>query len=107
MRTAALSLGLGVVLPLAAPVLGNPIVGGYWPSWASQASPISAVPLPSYDYVAVFVAVPDADGSIDMGGLDQANADAVTAIHAAGKRAILTLGGWTGSWSVAVHSDAR
>ena len=100
MQIPALLLGLGTVLRLSAPTAASPVLGGYYPSWSSWTSPITAVPLQDYDYVSVFVAVPNTDGSLDMGGLDQANADAVTAIHAAGKRATLTIGGWTGSWCV-------
>ena len=100
MQITPLLLGLGTVLSLSAPAVGARIVGGYWPSWASQASPITAVPLSAYDYVSVFVAVPNADGTLDMGGLDAANDNARAAIQAAGKRATLTLGGWTGSWHV-------
>lgn len=62
----------------------------------SSASAPSALSRSS-DYISVFVAVPQSDGTLDFQGLEGQITNAVSFVHANKKKATLTLGGWTGS----------
>ncbi|MBC7185394.1 MAG: T9SS type A sorting domain-containing protein [Calditrichaeota bacterium] len=72
---------------------GTRIVVGYYPSWVQQSFPPAAIDFARVTHVAHAFAWPQADGSIasypdfDPTGL-------VAAVHGAGKKALLSLGGW-------------
>jgi chitinase len=70
----------------------------YYPAYATGTMPISAIPFGSMTHVVHFALVPRADGSLsDPDRLRSQTSALVSAAHAAGVKALLGVGGDTGS----------
>ncbi|KAJ2721629.1 hypothetical protein GGI07_003813 [Coemansia sp. Benny D115] len=82
----------GLALSMAAGVLGRANVVGYYPNWVDMPS----VTLSKYTHVNFAFAIPQADGSLAYDN-QSAMPALVTQLHSAGTKAIISIGGWTGS----------
>ncbi|KAJ2966613.1 hypothetical protein NQ176_g10064 [Zarea fungicola] len=74
-------------------VLGRNVVG-YFPSWKKQYA--DAMNLGLYTHINFAFAIPAPDGSFSFDG-DWFLPAEVTALHAKGVKALISIGGWTGS----------
>src|SRR5262249_13683119 len=77
-------------------------VASYYPAYGTGKMPISEIPFSSVTHVIHFALVPRSDGSLsDPDGLKGQTSSLVSAAHAAGVRALLGVGGDTGSGATA------
>ncbi|KAJ1811374.1 hypothetical protein LPJ75_004120, partial [Coemansia sp. RSA 2598] len=83
-----------LVMSMSVAVLCKPTIVGYYPSW--KAAQMADVDFSMYSHVNMAFGIPAADGSIAYDGLSTLQADA-DAIHQAGAKVLLSIGGWTGS----------
>ncbi|KAJ2788429.1 hypothetical protein GGI18_002956, partial [Coemansia linderi] len=92
MQLRALVAAICLAISLAASVLGRANVVGYYPNWIS---------MPTLDFskcthVNFAFAIPTASGGLSYDN-QAAMPGIVTSLHAAGTKAIISIGGWTGS----------
>ncbi|KAJ1718773.1 hypothetical protein LPJ53_006322, partial [Coemansia erecta] len=81
-----------VLISMVVGVFGRANVVGYYPNWVDMPS----LNLNKYTHVNFAFAVPQSDGSFVYDNQDTMP-DLVTQIHAANAKAIISIGGWTGS----------
>ncbi|KAI8325403.1 glycoside hydrolase, partial [Martensiomyces pterosporus] len=92
MQFRTLLTAAGLALSMAVQVLGRANVVGYYPNWVTMPQ----LSLSKYTHVNFAFAIPQSNGSLkydnqsDMPGI-------VTNLHAAGVKALISIGGWTGS----------
>jgi chitinase len=80
----------------------GPWVSAYYPAYGTAKMPISEIPFASLTHVIHFALVPRADGTLsDPDGLKGQTHALVRAAHAAGVKALLGVGGDTGSGATA------
>ncbi|KAJ2851078.1 hypothetical protein IWW36_001425 [Coemansia brasiliensis] len=82
------------LLYLAVPVFGEPIVVGYYASWKQQQS--ANVDFSKYTHINLAFGIPNSDGTFTFDEtLNIPNI--VTEIHGKGAKALVSIGGWSGS----------
>ncbi|KAJ2741215.1 hypothetical protein GGI20_005344 [Coemansia sp. BCRC 34301] len=81
-----------LALHLVVGAFGRANVVGYYPNWVSMPS----LNFNKYTHVNFAFAIPTASGSLSYDN-QGAMPDIVTSLHAAGTKAIISIGGWTGS----------
>ncbi|KAJ2830441.1 hypothetical protein IWW50_000285 [Coemansia erecta] len=88
---------------MVAPVLGDPLVVGYYATWKKAQT--EGVDFSKYTHINIAFAIPNADGTFT---LDESFAlpEAVTMIRGKGAKVLISIGGWTGSNLIsAIMSD--
>ncbi|KAJ2746124.1 hypothetical protein GGI20_001609 [Coemansia sp. BCRC 34301] len=90
--TVATLLGLVAIQPF---VFASDVVFGYLPTW--QADKAEAVDLAKYTHITIAFAIPDDKGKITMDNRDAMLKEWVPRISEARAKALVSLGGWTGS----------
>ncbi|KAJ2716643.1 hypothetical protein H4R19_000534 [Coemansia spiralis] len=105
MRVWSVLAAAGLALGLAVQAAQSPLVVGYYAGWFKNQA--AGVDLAKYTHINVAFGVPDAGGHIGFPDKFSVK-DAVTEIHAAKAKALLSIGGWTGSsnMSTVVKSPA-
>jgi GH18 family chitinase len=96
MKRVLLSAVLLVVGAAASRAAAAPWVAGYYTGWEQSHLPFASVDLTAMDAVIDFAVVPSANGTLDNGVANEMNenlASRVTAVHAAGKKILFTVGG--------------
>jgi chitinase len=86
----------GALLLARSAAASAPWVAAYYAGWEQSHLPIASVDMTAFDALIHFAVVPNADGTLNSGvnGLGAANvASVVAAVHAAGKKALFTVGG--------------
>ncbi|KAJ2624642.1 hypothetical protein GGI26_001336 [Coemansia sp. RSA 1358] len=81
-----------LALCLASEVLGRANVVGYYPNWVTMPT----LSLAKYTHVNFAFAIPASDGSFAYDGQDSMPG-LVSDLHSAGTKALVSIGGWTGS----------
>ncbi|KAJ2732055.1 hypothetical protein IW152_004092 [Coemansia sp. BCRC 34962] len=94
MRYRYLLSALGLALGAVVIAQQDQIVVGYYPSW--KKAKIDGMDLSQYTHINLAFAIPDATGKFKFEG-QAFVADVVTNLHAKGTKALLSVGGWTGS----------
>lgn len=101
----------GMILFMATLTAHSQIVAGYYAEWTASTYPPSAIPLQNLTHVMHAFAWPNADGSISYPqGFLTPVPDLTQRAHAAGKKVLLSLGGYTDSLGfspMAASSTAR
>ncbi|KAJ2443285.1 hypothetical protein GGF42_006686, partial [Coemansia sp. RSA 2424] len=92
MQLKTLVAAICLALHLAESVVGGANVVGYYPNWVSMPS----ISFSKYTHVNFAFAIPTASGSLTYDN-QGAMRGIVTSLHAAGTKAIISIGGWTGS----------
>ncbi|KAJ2401895.1 hypothetical protein GGI23_001089 [Coemansia sp. RSA 2559] len=82
----------GIALCLASEALGRANVVGYYPNWVDMPT----LSLSKYTHVNFAFAIPASDGSFSFDNQSRMPG-IVSDLHAAGTKAIISIGGWTGS----------
>ncbi|KAJ2026198.1 hypothetical protein GGI06_000267 [Coemansia sp. S85] len=94
MRYHLLLSALGLALGAVVKAQQGQIVVGYYPSWKKDK--IDGMDLSQYTHINLAFAIPDATGEFTFEGQAFVK-DVVTDLHAKGTKALLSVGGWTGS----------
>ncbi|KAJ2394166.1 hypothetical protein GGI05_002161 [Coemansia sp. RSA 2603] len=84
----------GLALCMAAEVLAKPVVIGYYPSW--KRAQMAGVDYSKYTHVNLAFGIPTSSGTFSFDG-DWFLPQTVSDIHSKGAKALLSVGGWTGS----------
>ncbi|KAJ2389085.1 hypothetical protein GGI05_003605 [Coemansia sp. RSA 2603] len=79
---------------LALPVIGKPVTIGYYPSW--KRAQMAGVDYSKYTHVNLAFGIPTSSGTFSFDG-DWFLPQTVSDIHSKGAKALLSVGGWTGS----------
>ncbi|KAJ2785182.1 hypothetical protein H4R18_000633, partial [Coemansia javaensis] len=87
-------LVLALLATAAAQAATKPVVVGYYPSWKKAQT--ASIDLGKYTHINIAFAIPQADGTITFDD-SFSIPDAVTGIQAKNAKAILSIGGWSGS----------
>ncbi|KAJ1727634.1 hypothetical protein LPJ61_004469 [Coemansia biformis] len=94
MRAWSVLAAAGLALGTAVQAAQSPLVVGYFAGWYKNQT--AGVDLTKYTHINVAFGIPQANGSIGFVD-DFSLADAVAEIHGSKAKALLSLGGWTGS----------
>jgi chitinase len=98
-RTCLVALLVSVCVFQSRPAAAGPWVAGFYAGWSSDVYPPSAIDFNALTHVMVFSVLPRTDGTLDTSlFIDSVNGplvakDVAQRAHAAGKKAILTVGG--------------